>query len=71
MAHSFFVKGAEVTLNDSEFCEAVGAVLFAAGLPSESISFYELALDRQPQNPELLYKINEAYQSVFEGVSSV
>jgi len=70
LAEPFFTKGAEITLDDPEFCEAVGAVFAAAGLPAKAIPFYERALLGSPGNGELLHTINETYQSIFEAVPS-
>jgi len=70
VAEQFFEKGAEVALEDPEFCEAVGAVFAAGGLPAKAIPFYERALLGSPGNGELLNKINETYQSIFETVPS-
>jgi len=70
-AERFFEKGAEIALDDPEYCEAVGAVLSAAGAHSEAILFYERGLVRNPADGDLLEKINNAYQSVFEVTHSV
>ncbi len=66
----FFVKGADVSLEDPVYCEAVAAVLCAAGAPLQAIPFYERALGQCPGDPDLLRKISEAYQSVFTPVAS-
>lgn len=70
-AERFFMKGVEVSLNDPEYCEASGAVLAAAGYPSQAIPFYEKALSQLPGNPELLTELSRAYQTIFEEVPSV
>ena len=70
IAERFFLKGVEISLDDPEFCEASGAVLSAAGYPSQAIPFYEKALSQCPGNPELLTALSRAYQTIFEPVPS-
>ena len=70
MAERFFIKGAEVSLEDPVYCEAAAAVLCAAGVPLQAIPFYERALAQCPGDPDLVRKISEAYQSVFTPVPS-
>ena len=66
MTERFFEKGAEVSLEDPRYCEAVGAVLTAAGAHSQAVQFYERGLLHNPRDGDLLEKINTAYQSIFE-----
>ncbi|MDT7041838.1 6-hydroxymethylpterin diphosphokinase MptE-like protein [Candidatus Nitronereus thalassa] len=68
VAQRFFEKGAEVSLDDPDFFEAVGAVFSAAGSYTLAIPFYEQALLQRPQDPDLINKISEAYQNLFEAV---
>ncbi len=70
VAERFFIKGAEVSLEDPVYCEAAAAVLCAAGVPLQAIPFYERALAQCPGDPDLVRKISEAYQSVFTPVPS-
>lgn len=70
VAGRFFVKGAEVSLEDPDYCEAVGALYCAAGVPGLAIPFYERALVGVPNRPELLRQISQAYQSVFSVIPS-
>ncbi len=70
VADRFFVKGAEVSLDDPVYCEAAAAVLCAAGVHFQAIPFYERALGQCPGDPDLLRKISEAYQTVFTPVAS-
>jgi len=70
VAERFFLKGLEISLDDPEYCEAVGAVWSAVGLAERAISFYERAMLRDPGNADLVYKISQSYESIFEGVPS-
>jgi tetratricopeptide (TPR) repeat protein len=70
VAQRFFEKGAEVSLDDPAFFEAVGAVLTAAGAHTQAIHFYEQALHHHPQDSQLIKKIAEAYEVLFEPVST-
>jgi len=70
VAERFFLKGSEISLDDVEYCEAVGAVWSAVGLPAMAIPFYERAMLRDPGNADLVNKISQSYQSIFEGVPS-
>lgn len=70
VAERIFWKGAEVSLEDAEYCEAVGALWSAFGLPAKAIPFYEQAMVQDPGNAELINKINQSYQSIFEVVPS-
>jgi hypothetical protein len=70
IASKFFEKGIEVSLEDPEFCEAVGAVWYAAGYPTEAIAFVERGLIHNPGHPDLLHKISKIYQEVFQPVHS-
>ncbi|MEC4674039.1 MAG: 6-hydroxymethylpterin diphosphokinase MptE-like protein, partial [Nitrospirota bacterium] len=64
-AEKFFQKGVEVSLDDPEFCEAVGAVLCAAGAHAQAIPYFEQALLTCPTDSRLLQEISQAYQYVF------
>ena len=70
IAERFFMKGAEISLDDPEFCEACGAVLAAAGYQTQAVPFYERALKHWPENQELLKAISKAYEAIFEHVPS-
>jgi len=61
----------EVALDDPGFCEAVGAVLVAAGADGQAIRFYEKALKQRPQDSNLLKKIAESYKKLFEPISVI
>ncbi len=65
VAERFFLKGSEMSLEDAEYCEAVGSVWCAVGLPGKAIPFYEQAIVQNPGNAELISKINQSYQSIF------
>jgi tetratricopeptide (TPR) repeat protein len=65
IAEKFFLKGVEVSLEDPEFCEAVGAVLCAAGAHLQAIPYFERALKSSPKDPLLLQEISQAYLHVF------
>ena len=67
IAANFFQKGVEVSLDDPEFCEAVGAVLCAAGAHAQAIPYFERALLQCPTDSRLLQEISQAYQYVFAG----
>ena len=71
VAEQFFWKGVEVSLDDPEFCEASAAILCAVDAHQQAIPFYERALERAPGDPDLLRKIAQAYESVFEPTLSV
>ncbi len=71
IAERFFEKGAEVALEDPDFCEAVGAVLTAAGANGQAIPFFERALMQRPQDPELIKQIAQSYQTLFEPMRMV
>ena len=64
-AEIFFRKGVELSLEDPEYCEAVGAVLCAAGIHDLAIPYLEMACLKAPSNPNLLQEIVQAYQHVF------
>lgn len=66
VAEQFFEKGAEVALEDPAFCEAVGAVFAAAGAHEQAIQFFERALMQCPQDPDLIKKIAQSYQTLFQ-----
>lgn len=64
-AERFFQKGAELSLDDPEFCEAAGDVLASAGAQKQAIVLYERALLHGSDPSGLLRKISMLYQGVF------
>lgn len=71
VAQQFFEKGADVALEDPVFCEAVGAVFSAAGAHEQAIHFFEKTLMQCPQDSDLIQKIAQSYQGLFEPIHQV